>query len=188
MDLQKFNKLISLKKKPWQEPNEWKIFLEFCYGYFKQRGIQKPVVIELGIANNHQKQFYEELINAEHIGVDISAKRMPDIVGNTHVNETVEALKMRLAGRMIDLLFIDAGHQYKDVTMDFNLYAPLTRHLIAFHDICHMRAGVEVKRFWSEIKNKRNNYIKIAFNTVPNYMGIGVLIPGKTYVEKTTCE
>jgi len=75
---------------------------------------------------------------------------------DSHDFRTVEAVERILAGRPVDLLFIDGDHSYEGVAADFRLYAPFVRQggLIVFHDIVpgppeHVGG---VPRFWQELK------------------------------------
>ena len=180
MNLQRFDELMQVPRPPCQTVAEWRCLLEFADGYFKSRGITNPVVVEIGIADNGQKHFYRELLNGEHIGIDLAP--YADIVGNSQLAETVEKLKARLSGRMIDLLFIDGDHSFQGVKTDYELYEPLTRHLIAFHDIFG-----DVSRFWNEVIDKEKNYPMIMFkkeNREPwlytaGLMGIGLILKGE---------
>jgi len=47
----------------------------------------------------------------------------------------MEALKKKLGGRSINILFIDASHHYHNVRKDYELYHPLCSDIVAFHDI-----------------------------------------------------
>ena len=175
----RFCELMAQKKKPWQEPEEWRHYLEFCYGYFKQRGITNPMVVELGIASNQQKKFYQELLGADHIGIDVDPRRKPDILADTHSKEAKEQLLRTLGGRTIDLLYIDAGHLYKDAKMDLEQFGPMSKHLVAMHDVCHSnpkRPEVQVKKLWDEVCQKWTTHTKITINSKLNHMGIGILI------------
>ncbi|GAG26087.1 unnamed protein product, partial [marine sediment metagenome] len=53
---------------------EWRAFLEYVYGYFRARDIKRPVVLEIGSEDNYQRRFYEELLDAEYIGIDNNPK------------------------------------------------------------------------------------------------------------------
>lgn len=168
MNLQKFNELMKAAGGAGgqliQNVSEWQCFLEFADAYFKNRGVLNPVIVEIGIANNSQKAFYRELLNAEHIGIDIVGN--PDILGDSHLPETAEKLKRRLAGRPVDLLFIDGGHMYESVKSDYELYGPLTKHVIAFHDIYTKfpnPADPAVYRLWDEILEKEKRFPFVIF-------------------------
>jgi len=157
MNLELFNELMKIR--PSQHLPEFRTYLELCELYLKRMKIINPLVVELGIYNNAQKKFYEQLLNAEHIGVDASNKRSePDILGNTHDTKTLKALKEKLNGRPIDILFIDAGHEYEDIKKDYKMYAPLCSGIVALHDTelrrNTSRTSAQVWRFWDELKEK----------------------------------
>lgn len=193
MDIKLFNKLSEVLKPVrylvWQDWAEWQYFLEFVNAYFYNRGIDKPLVIEIGILHNEQKIFYRELLGADYIGLDIEANNEPDILGDSSDLQTVIKLKRFLEGRQIDLLFIDGNHSYEGVKIDYELYGPLTRHLIAFHDVHSVleNRALGVKRFWNEmIRNDQhmtavfhryNTSVSIKDNKYINE-GIGVVIKG----------
>lgn len=187
MNLQKFNKLMkTYGGNLGQSVSEWRCFLEFADAYFKARGISIPLVVEIGTMNNAQKPFYEELLNAEHIGIDIIGH--PDILGRSQSLVVLDRLKERLEGRWIDLLFIDGDHTYAAVKSDHEIYGPLTRHIIAFHDINHPfspQIPEETMRLWKEIVTtdkcnilltvQRYNSAKTGI-TAGRQMGIGMVI------------
>jgi hypothetical protein len=134
---------------PCQNVKEWRWFLSFCEYYFNAKGIEHPVVVEIGLDKNTQKPFYEKLLGATHVGIDNNPK-VPgtDILGDSHDPATVERLKERLGGKLIDLLYIDGDHVYESVKRDYALFAPLAPRLIAFHDIVVLAS---VKQFWEEL-------------------------------------
>ena len=183
MNTRIFNSLI---KEPGlkQEPTEWEIFLNFCSAWLKKQKIKEPVVVELGILNNRQKPFYKQLLNAEHIGIDISDERgKPDILGDTHDAKTIEKLKKKLGGRPIDILFIDASHTYDDVALDYEIYNPLCSGLTILHDIeTHRNTGREssgVWRLWDELEKIYTEYPLISIfkkRKRGNQRGIGIRI------------
>ena len=156
MDLKLFDKLMELR--PSQHEPEFQTYLEICEMYMKKLGIKKPLVVELGTYKNRQKRFYEQLLGAEHIGVDIGAREdsaAADIIGNTHDPETMATLKKKLRGRSIDILFIDACHRYDDVKKDYEMYSPLCNGIVAFHDIERKRhkniRNSQVFKYWDEL-------------------------------------
>lgn len=91
--------------------------------------------------------------------------------------KTVDDLKKILKGKEIDLLFIDGDHAYETVKTDFEMYSPLVKEggLIGFHDIknCeeYRKTGVEVWRFWNEIKSKYETE-EIKYNNPQEYGGL----------------
>ncbi|MFY9586877.1 MAG: class I SAM-dependent methyltransferase [Actinomycetota bacterium] len=65
------------------------------------------------------------------------SQRLTLIDGSSRDPETLRAIEDILAGRLLDLLFIDGDHSYEGVASDFRLYRHLVREggLVAFHDI-----------------------------------------------------
>ena len=138
--------------------------------------IERPIVVELGSALNRQQPFYEQLLGARHISIDIRGE--PDIRSNTHSVLTQERLKEMLGDKPIDLLFIDASHDYVDVKRDYEIYEPLTKYIVALHDIFLKRE--EVRLFWDELTRKEKRHLKLTFNCWNSGqkldMGIGLII------------
>lgn len=154
MDIELFDRLMELR--PSQQVSEFQAYLEICEMFLKKHGIKKPIVVELGVYKGRQKPFYEQLLNAEYIGIDIGVREgHADIVGDTHDPETKTALKKKLKGRRIDILFIDACHRYDDVKKDYEMYSPLCSGIVAFHDIEKKRLqntkGSQVWRYWDDL-------------------------------------
>lgn len=190
MNIRIFNELI--KNRPSQNPPEWKMLFEICDLYLKRRRIKNPVVVELGVWKGRQKIFWEQLLKAEHIGIDISEKRdLADIRGDTNDPKTVKKLKEILKRRSINILFIDASHEYEKVKKDFELYSPLCSDIVVFHDVeCRRykkkRSVGEVYELWDELKEAAHRgeekYRDFLFLTIyqkrsgRNQMGIGMII------------
>ena len=178
MDPIKLAKLPS----PVQDSFEWRAYLEFIEAYFRNRNIDKPIIVEIGVHGGNQKRFYTELLGYEHIGIDIAAKySKPDILGDSHAPETVERLKEKLNSRPINLLFIDGDHSYAGVKGDYGFYAPLVENIIALHDIDYYRKSVS--KFWGELieaeKAKPDNKLFIslsAWHTSTYRIGIGLIL------------
>lgn len=191
MDLKKFNEISNTPTPKsflvWQDWREWQTYLEFVCAYFKNRGVIKPLVVEIGILHNEQRAFYKELLNADYIGMDIEANNEPDILGDSADLKTVDKLKEMLNGRQIDLLFIDGNHTYEGVASDYVIYGTLTKHLIAFHDVFSVLEdrALGVNRYWNGIIkegqlmtavfHRYNTEVSIKENKYMNE-GIGVVI------------
>lgn len=171
---------------------EWFTFLEFAWSFLTTRGVSKPIVVEIGILDGRQKRFYEEILNAEYIGIDINPKSAATIIGDSQSFAVMDGLKKILDGREIDLLFIDGLHTYKGVKSDYMNFHPLVKHLTAIHDILtpkiSLQDTVDVIRFWDELKlwNKDDTLVTIQhhnprgskdFNGRP--LGIGMVLKGQ---------
>jgi len=153
MDLKKFWEMM--KDYPQQNPMEWMVFLEWVETYFKNRKIQDPMVIELGVRRGNQKHFWTDLMGYGHIGIDKREKYNPDLVGDTHDVKTRDRA-IEMAGREINLVFIDADHRYESAVKDFRIWGPLATHLIVFHDVkMDYVPFVNVSKFWNELVNSR---------------------------------
>lgn len=166
---------------------EWQAFLEFAAGYFDVRGMNRITVVEIGVWRNAQKPFYEQVLGADHIGIDIDKTANPDILGDSQSLATVEKLTARLDGRPIDLLFIDGHHSYMGIKRDFEVYGPMTRHIIAVHDfMCETHPDVRVNEFWRELRVIDKDHLFIEFHKPRAHelgtiwdgqeMGIGVMV------------
>ena len=168
MNQKLFDKLMVKGSGPYQRKVEWEMFLETCDKYLKKYDIKHPVVVEIGTFKNRQKKFYEQLFNAEHIGININAKyEMPDILGDSHDDKTLWALLDKLQSRPIDILYIDASHRYESVEADFDIYGPLCTGIIGFHDIESGRYEERqeldgVYRFWQDLRTSRYPETKVS--------------------------
>lgn len=92
-----------------------------------------------------------------------------------------------LAGRKLDLLFIDGDHSYDGVKTDFQNYRDLVCDggLIVFHDICEdcqTKHGIQsenytggVPQFWMEIKDSFEHY-EFVDQADQDGFGIGCLV------------
>ena len=157
-------------------------FLEFCRGYFIHREVFNPFVVEIGVKEGKQRPFYEQYLNAQYIGIDINTNTPATIKGDSKNPETWSKLMEILNGDQIDLLFIDGAHDYATVESDYEMYSPIVRHIIAFHDLCGMRE--DVGKFWRFIVEKEK--LRYTFITIFQWgyypvhsgdvMGIGMMI------------
>ena len=113
---------------------------------------------------------------------------------DSHQPSTVNQVQNLLAGRMIDMLFIDGDHSYEGVYSDFNKFSPLVakKGIIAFYDVVpdfQMRFGRKenadsggVPIFWNEIKSRfaEKETLESIEDHSQDGFGIGVLIwPGE---------
>jgi predicted O-methyltransferase YrrM len=83
-------------------------------------------------------------------------QRVVFLAADSHVPETLAHVRQILAGRLIDVLFIDGDHTFEGVASDFRMYAPLVRSggLVAFHDIVPGLAENVggVPAFWQSVR------------------------------------
>lgn len=95
---------------------------------------------------------------------------------DSHLRETLDAIRKILNGHELDFLFIDGDHSYEGAREDFMMYSPLVRDggLIAFHDIADSGGSREVHRLWSELKANYQHH-EFIHVTGDRAMGIGVL-------------
>lgn len=151
MDLGAFRKLAM----PVQSPEEWRLVFEFLEGYFRNRGIDHPVVVEIGIQSNLQKAYYERFLGARHIGVDCSDQySKPDVIGDALDQRKLDEALI-LAGGRFDMAFIDAGQAYAEVKGYLQLWGPHVRHIIALHPVFTTEAHPEgTRRLWRELNDE----------------------------------
>ncbi|MFH0806294.1 MAG: class I SAM-dependent methyltransferase [Candidatus Brennerbacteria bacterium] len=107
------------------------------------------------------------------------SQRMHFLKYDSHDPAALHAVSKILAGRTLDLLFIDGDHTYEGVKKDFLMYSPLVKNggLVAFHDVAyHPFAGpdCEVEKFWNEIKGKYE-HVELIEDKDQGWGGIGVL-------------
>lgn len=136
--------------------------------------IDPKVVLEIGSWRGWLLETFNEAFNPIYLlGIEIDIANVdPDInkslkiiTEDSHHKKTVKKVKNYFDNKPIDFLFIDADHTFKAVKEDFDMYSPLVRKggYIGFHDIklegpTWVEAGVEVKKFWDDIKKKYTHF------------------------------
>lgn len=179
-----------------QHVPEFRAFLDYVKGYFISNHIYDPVVVEVGILDGAQKIFYKEMFNATYIGIDINPKANPDILVDSGTSMAVRLLQQKLNGKRVDLTFIDGLHTYDGVKADYEMYYPLTKHIVAIHDIFNSPLSdgdkTGVRKFWRDIRenDKLNIILEVEcynprdpheFNGRP--LGIGIICKnGRNYL------
>jgi predicted O-methyltransferase YrrM len=121
-----------------------------------------------GYAKCRRKLYEEFLYDRRNIELRL-------IQRDSHEAATLQQLLAILDSRLVDFLFVDGDHTYEGVKRDYEMYGPLVRPggLIAFHDIETHSHGVEVYKFWAELKTE---YKWKEFVDRSNNKGIGVLL------------
>lgn len=117
----------------------------------------------------------------------LAGQRLICLKEDSHRPEAVSAVRKCLAGRKLDVLYLDGDHSYDGVKADFELFTPLVRAggLVVFHDIVpdyKTRYGIEtssyvggVPQFWTEIKAAYGTVSEIVEDPLQDGFGIGVL-------------
>jgi predicted O-methyltransferase YrrM len=104
-------------------------------------------------------------------------QRVVILASDSHLEETREDVRRILAGRPLDVLFIDGDHSGPGVEADFGMYAPLVRSggLVAFHDIVPGPAEAVggVPAFWQRVRTPDSMELVEDWNQ--GGYGIGVL-------------
>lgn len=168
---------------PYQDVREWKIYFDFIQAYFRSKNIKHPIVVEIGVGDNYQKQWYKA-IGFRHIGIDVDPSAHPDIVGNSYYLETVDMLKRMLSGSRINLLFIDGGHTHLGVQIDYGLYAPLTENIIVLHDVVFHKDSIGVPYLWDKLIQENRVTMDKSFITIQSWklegheyqQGMGIIV------------
>lgn len=95
------------------------------------------------------------------------------IQGDSHDPAVVEQVR---AFGAFDFVFIDAGHTYADVSVDWQNFREMVAPggVVAFHDILP-RPDYGVDQLWSEIKAEGLPTVEIVEGSRPGYCGIGVV-------------
>ena len=93
---------------------------------------------------------------------------------DSHAPETLAAVQRILAGRSIDLLFIDGDHSYAGCKQDFEMYSPLVRSggLVAIDDCVIMPHMVG--RAWEEFPEPKK-MIELPPGSNPGAHGMGLV-------------
>lgn len=98
---------------------------------------------------------------------------------DSHKPETLELIKQRFAGELIDFAFIDGDHTFEGVKLDFQEYGPLVRPggIIAFHDILYRedQPTIRVDLLWGELKEKYECHELVGPDGSGKRIGIGYL-------------
>lgn len=144
-----------------QTPDE----LEWLYNQIKP-----ATVLEIGGWSGGTSLLFTNLWDAEVWTIDqrpkhdYAGRRDRLLVANSQEASTVVRLK-QMAGGMFDLVFIDADHSASGVARDYELYAPLARVAVGFHDILWERASVGA--FFDSLPGRKTR--------IDIYQGIGLL-------------
>ena len=123
------------------------------------------VVLEIGTFQGDSLRIWREEFDPElMVGVQDTDETTPETAAELRVRMVrgrsqdvavyAEVLEV-LAGRRLDLLYIDGDHLYDAVKEDWRLYSPLVREggIVVLHDpVIEDNPTVEVFRFYREVR------------------------------------
>jgi len=166
LDLSRFGvvPLHELSVKMIQDDAEIREFLEVCV---KQLGTSPETAIEVGVwkGGTHIvfRRLFKKVISIEEKDVTaltvartiVEPERSVMVLRDSASPETRAVLDNHLAGRKVDMLFIDGDHSKDGVTSDWLLYHAFVRRggIVAFHDTAGSWKGVS--EFISELREGR---------------------------------
>lgn len=139
-------------------------FLALAAAIERNGKLDRCLQLGLGHAGGAHSLFarlFREVITVEMHGSLITSYsgRFPG-VGHLLCGDTRSENTLRVARdhAPYDLLFIDAGHLYPDVSADHRDYAPLVRPggIVALHDAVQREPRIEVYRFVDELRATRH--------------------------------
>jgi cephalosporin hydroxylase len=138
------------------------------------------MLVTVDLSSAHDSRFGAEDISRRrplYESFAIHEQRVEFVIGDSHAPETVARVRAVLAGRPVDVLFIDGDHSFEGVSRDFELYRELVRAggVIAFHDIVPgpVDAVGGVPEFWQAIRT--NDARELVEDPSQTGYGIGVL-------------
>lgn len=114
-------------------------------------GVNVRSYVELGCGSAHWLR-YVGANNKRIVTVDLLPNGLgkqwdiPHVQGNSHDPETLKSV-LYLLGEEPDAVFIDADHELPAVRQDFELWWPVTKMLVGFHDILMP----SVAPFWEHV-------------------------------------
>jgi hypothetical protein len=102
--------------------------------YLLDAGIKTVIGVDINHDNtNERHNFYED-------------DRVWNVTGSSYDPQTMREV-LRLLGGPPDVVFIDADHSYEAARKDFEMWYPIARKLVGFHDILIP----DITRLWKEI-------------------------------------
>jgi len=156
---------------------------EVVWFYRHAEKINPKVIVEIGIKEGGNLKILSTLLPEDGlaIGIDPGGIHPLPWAGEAQCQtalikeqslapKAMSGLVELLAGRQIDLLFIDGDHSYEGMLGDFAAYGPLVRPggIIAIHDIYYLEP---VKRAWAAISGDK---FESSYNQ--SSIGIGFII------------
>lgn len=127
----------------------------------RQRGTRK--MLQLGLGATAASHELWRVLFAEVVTIDIQVCLTGDIRDGSKIHaglntHRLEAIRFAERFQPYDFLFIDAGHKYDDVRMDFKNYSRMVRPggVIAFHDALKRPTYEEEIEVWKFLDTLRD--------------------------------
>jgi hypothetical protein len=129
--------------------------------------------LEIGSASGAMLDFMLNTLKVKAYGIDINPPARAALKKRMFLGDSSskEALAWARKRGPFDLIFIDGGRDYEQVKQDYELYAPLARKFIGFHDIVH-DTWTGVRRFWEEALTTLPGGKQTFVN--PSIIGLGI--------------
>ena len=125
--------------------------------------IKRPSVLEIGVAQGHQRRFYEKLLKCRrYFSIDIDENSPALIRGNSQDPAMVGVINV-LEPDGWDIIFVDGNHSREGVKADYETYGGMVKPggFIALHDTHHDHwdrvDGAAV--LWLELQKRFKNQI-----------------------------
>jgi predicted O-methyltransferase YrrM len=116
---------------------------------------------------------YEEMIASKRLwnGWIKDTVSFTELQDDSTLDSTVVKVSNIFPEKNVDFLFIDGGHDYNTVRLDYDNYSKLVRRggMIVFHDVVGLE---EVKKCWNEVKTGKA-YVEI-YNGCGGW-GVGII-------------
>lgn len=142
------------------------IGLRFGYTFFEIGKNLPPASFMVGVDLVEHRNLKQSVMMLRKKGHSVA-----DIFGDSKDKRTMSIVR-RYAP--YDLVFIDGGHDYETALSDWKSYGPMSRLLVAFHDIDCDAEGYGVHKLWKELKAS-GKYETQEIIGEARGMGIGVL-------------
>ena len=150
-------------------PEELSDFIYFLKNYERKKNKKIRNFLEVGFSagkiNTVLNKFFnfEQIVAVDNFSADISAtnlmanlrrKNLTLVCGNSHRKEIVKIVKKF---QPYDLIFVDGGHEYKDVKKDLDNYSSMLSDdgILIAHDI-HSLEYTDVNKAWNEFRHKND--------------------------------
>lgn len=115
----------------------------------------------------------------ERVARDNGPSRIDMVFRESQTPEALADVEAALDGKLLDFLFIDGGHSFRDVQLDFLMYSPLVREggVVGIHDV--NRGCEDVYKFWEGYIQQSYRSVVLSDAALCSGLGIGLVFgPG----------